>query len=76
MHISDGGRRPEQWHDPVLDHDPKGEHVVALVRLPCATRRQIYQAHDRGHPQEQWEGEPIQAVRHAGAVRALALPRS
>ena len=55
---------------------PKGEHVVALVRLPRATRRQIHQAHDRGHRQEHGEGVPIQAVRHAGAVRALALPRS
>ena len=76
MDIADGGGRADQGHDAVLDHGPKDEHVVALVRLPRAARRQVDQAHGRGHGQEHGEGVPIQAVRHAGAVRALALPRS
>ena len=50
--VADRGRRAEQRHDAVADQRAQREHVVALVGIPRAARREVGQAEERGEQEE------------------------
>ena len=58
--VADRRRRAEQRDDPVADEGPEHEHVVALVGVPRAARRQVRQTQDRRDDQQadRDEGQP------------------
>ncbi len=52
VEVSDRGGWPQQRDDPVAHERSEHEHVVALVGVPRAPRREVGQSQDRGQRQQ------------------------